>query len=145
MRGVRPAKRAQRTPCSRISAIHRAGGPSTPEAYPLRVCCCSAQDESSKKIVGFRVTLLGTLHALGGWVPDQFVNLQAKAGGDIVGQDPLRQVFRVEQAVRRIASARRVFAEGGREQYGGDSPPPFFARRPHPAPILTLRRLSDQH
>src|SRR5271157_4742990 len=54
------------------------------------------------------------LYALGGGIPDQFVDLQAEPRGNVVGEDPLRQLLRIKEAVRGISRARgNLFERGG--------------------------------
>src|SRR5580704_8695027 len=51
-------------------------------------------------------------------IPDEFVNLQSEPCRNIVGQHPLGQLLRIDEAMRGIARAVRIFAEGGRKQHG---------------------------
>src|SRR5689334_18932012 len=39
------------------------------------------------------------------WLPDELVDLQAEANTQAVFEDPLRELLRIEQAVRGVASA----------------------------------------
>ena len=56
------------------------------------------------------------LDALNGRIPNEFMNLQAQPCRYIIGEHPLRQLLGIEQAMRRVAGASRVFAKGRRKQ-----------------------------
>src|SRR5438270_11601397 len=49
-------------------------------------------------------------------VPNEFMKLQAKPGGYVIGNHPLSQLLRIEQAMRTVAGARSVFAKRGRKK-----------------------------
>src|SRR5580698_7459580 len=72
---------------------------------------------------------LQSLHSLHCRIPDELVKLKRQAGGNIVGEHPLRQFARVEQTVRSVASAAGVFGKGGRKQYCVDPRGELMARR----------------
>ena len=61
------------------------------------------------------------LDPFGGGIPNQFVNLQAEARGDVVGEDPLGEFLGIEQAVRSVARAGGGFFECRRKQNGVDA------------------------
>src|ERR1035438_2418673 len=42
------------------------------------------------------------LNAFGGWVPDQFVDLQAEAGGNVVREYPLGEFLGIEETVGSV-------------------------------------------
>src|SRR4051812_45712559 len=54
-------------------------------------------------------------NAFGFRLPDEFVDLQAEAHVQSVCEDPFGELLRIEQAMRGVARAARVFAETGRE------------------------------
>src|SRR6185369_15562709 len=56
-------------------------------------------------------------HALGGGIPDEFVNLETKADVQLVADDPVGQVAWREHAVGSIARAGGIFAECRREDH----------------------------
>src|SRR5215471_11478116 len=51
------------------------------------------------------------------WLPNELMNLQSQTGIQAIGQYPLRKITRVEQAMRCIPAAARVFAKRGGEDY----------------------------
>jgi hypothetical protein len=54
------------------------------------------------------------LHTLGGGIPDQFVDLQAEPRGYVVGEDPLRELLWIEEAVGSVSRAGGgLFERGG--------------------------------
>src|SRR5690348_13860897 len=56
-------------------------------------------------------------HAFGGWIRDEFVNLETKADVQLIADDPVGQVAWREQAVGSIALAGGIFAECRREDH----------------------------
>src|SRR5450756_469862 len=67
------------------------------------------------------------LHTLGGGIPDQFVDLQAEPRGNFVGEDPLREFLRIEEAVRSVSRAGgRLFDRGGEKNRVNAPGPPVI-------------------
>lgn len=60
-------------------------------------------------------------HAFGGGIPDEFVDLEAEAGGDVVGQDPFGELLGVEEAMGGVAGAAGFFLESWRKENGIDA------------------------
>jgi hypothetical protein len=54
-------------------------------------------------------------HSLQRRVPDELVELESQARGDVVSEHPFCKFAGIEQAMRGVTSAASVFGEGGRE------------------------------
>ena len=55
-------------------------------------------------------------------IPNELMQLQSQACGNIVGEDPLRQFSGIEQTMRSIAAAAGILIERRRKQYGVHRP-----------------------
>src|ERR1700722_3687010 len=106
--------------------------------------CRNERLQSTSLFFGFQSEISRSLDSFHRRIPDEFVQLQAKPGGNVVGQHPFSQFLGIEQTVRAVAGTRRVLAECRREQDCVDPPLETVPQRELPGKLVVHAATQDK-
>src|SRR5208282_1280975 len=115
-------------PLSKTTArdLHSLNMPVTPQSHrgKKRTPAFGPKPETAQELVCLPLpslclcdSVVQGSHALHRRIPDELMDLQSHARGNIVGQHPVREFARIEQTVRTVSRATGVFAECRGKQY----------------------------